>query len=504
MVGLAVSQAIDQFSDWRWRLDNLYWVIDEKGREVPFRMNGAQVRLFEEMHYLNDVLKARQVGITTFIQIFMLDACVFNSGVRAGTIAHTLDDAEDIFHQKVRFPYDRLPDGIKAANPAVQNATRDLAFKNSSTMRVGMSLRSGTYQYLHVSEYGKLCARYPDKAREVRTGALNTVHAGQIIFIESTAEGREGHFYEMTEGARAMIGKHHTPLDFKFHFFAWMDRPDYRLDPTGVLIGDEMRRYFEDLEANHGVKLDDAQRAWYAKKHITQQEDMKREYPSTPDEAFEASIEGAYFKVQMARARNEERICRVPIDPILPVNTFWDLGMNDEMSIWFHQRAGLENRFVGFYSNAGEGFMHYARELDERARRGEYVYGRHLAPHDIEVRELGTGRTRKATAQSLGIAFETVPAPDEKLDGIEACRQVLASCWFDEAACDRGIAALESYRKDWDEKLGTWKSYPRHDWACHGADAFQTFAMGYAPDDEEDWSDVWPEQDGGRSPITGY
>lgn len=503
MAGLAVSQAADRFSDWRWRLDNLYWIVDKEGKEVPFKMNWAQERLFDDMHYLNIILKARQLGFTTFIQIFMLDACLFNSSVRAGTIAHTLDAAEEIFADKVKFPYDRLPDGIKAANPAVQDAAKKLSFHNGSSLRVGMSLRAGTYQYLHVSEFGKLCARYPDKAREVATGALNTVQAGQIIFIESTAEGREGRFYDMTEIARANNGKALTELDFKFHFFGWHEEPGYRIDPRGVVIGDELARYFDGLEQEQGIVLDDAQRAWYAKKWITQQDDMKREYPATPEEAFEASLEGAYFKAQMARARREGRICPVPIDPILPVNTFWDLGVHDAMAIWFHQRHGLENRFVGYYENSGEGFAHYARFLDERARRCDFVYGEHFAPHDIEVTEMGSGRTRREIARELGINFVTVPRPKQKSDGIEASRQVLASCWFDERTCDKGIVALESYRKEWDDAHGVWKDKPRHDSASHGADAFQTFAMGYEPDDEDD-EDEWPHAADGRSEITGY
>lgn len=496
------SQALDQFSDWHWRLNNLYSVVDEHGVEMPFRMNWAQERLFEEMHYLNIILKARQIGFTTFIQLFMLDACLFNSNVRAGTIAHTMDAVEEIFSDKVKFPYEHLPDALRAANPAIQDAAKRLTFRNGSSLRVGMSLRSGTYQYLHISEYGKLCSRYPEKAREVKTGALNTLKAGEIAFIESTAEGREGAFFDMTERAQNHQGPL-TPLDFKFHFFAWHEHPSYRIDPAGVVITEEIERYFRDLEADEGIATDDAQRAWYAKKLETQGDDMKREYPATPKEAFLASIEGAYFKAQMARARREGRICRVPIDPVLPVNTFWDLGMADNMTIWFHQRHGMENRFVGYYENSGEGFGHYARILDERARKGEYVYGRHLAPHDIEVRNLDEeGRTRKETARKLGIVFEVVPRVEVKMDGIEASRQKLASCVFDEAACDRGIKCLESYRKEWDEKHGVWKDHPRHDWASHAADAFETFSRGYAP--EADYGDYDDYDETGRSKVSGY
>jgi hypothetical protein len=100
-------------------LNNLYFITDKDGRRVKFEMNWAQERLFNSMHYQNAILKARQLGFTTFIQLFMLDACVFNSNVRAGTIAHNLEDAKAIFRDKVKYPYDSLPDGSTVLSPPV-------------------------------------------------------------------------------------------------------------------------------------------------------------------------------------------------------------------------------------------------------------------------------------------------------------------------------------------------------------------------------------------------
>jgi hypothetical protein len=193
----------ETFGDWRWRLSNLYWITDKEGRRTKFKMNRAQEALFNEMHHLNVILKARQLGFTTFIQLFMLDACVFNSNIRAGTIAHRLDDAQAIFRDKIKYPYDQLPEGIRAAVPVIKDSVTELLLGNNSSLRVSTSHRSGTLNYLHISEYGKLCAKHPEKAREVRTGALNTVQQGQIAFIESTAEGQEGHYYELCQQAQA-------------------------------------------------------------------------------------------------------------------------------------------------------------------------------------------------------------------------------------------------------------------------------------------------------------
>jgi hypothetical protein len=176
---------------------------------VKFEMNWAQERLFDSMHHQNAIQKARQLGFTTFIQLFMLDACVFNSNVRAGTIAHNLEDAKAIFRDKVKYPYDNLPEQIRAAVAAVSDSASELMLSNNSSLRVATSHRSGTLNCLHISEYGKLRAKYPEKAREVRTGALNTVQAGQVVFVESTAEGQEGHFFQLWNEAQALQRPRH-------------------------------------------------------------------------------------------------------------------------------------------------------------------------------------------------------------------------------------------------------------------------------------------------------
>jgi hypothetical protein len=476
-VAAVPAQVRDAFTDQRWRLNNLYWITDKEGKRVRFEMNWAQEELLNDWHFLNIILKARQLGFTTFIQILMLDATVFFPNTRCGVIAHTLPDAEAIFRDKIKYPYDNLPEGIKAASPIVRDNTTTLELANNSIIRVGTSLRGGTLQYLHVSEFGKICARNPKKAKEIVTGALNTIDAGQVAFIESTAEGQEGAFFDMCEVAQSKqrLGQDLTPMDWKFHFFPWWKEPNYRLAGP-VDIPASLVKYFGELEAD-GIILDAEQRAWYAKKAETQQEDMKREFPSTPKEAFEASIEGAYYAQQIAKAELDGRIDRVPYEPQLPVETWWDLGINDSTSIWFVQRHGREIRVIDHYANSGEGLAHYAGVLNSKG----YVYGRHIGPHDIEVRELGTGKSRREVAEGLGIRpLVTAPALPV-VDGIEAVRNMMARCWFDKEKCADGLKSLRTYRKEWDADRGVWKSQPRHDGASHDADAFRTGAVMAEP-----------------------
>lgn len=191
--------------------------------------------------------------------------------------------------------------------------------------------------------------------------------------------------------------------------------------------------------------------------------------------SFESSVVGAYYGTGMRRAEEEGRITNVPYERRLPVNTYWDLGMDDSMTIWFFQQVGQELRFIDYYENSGEGLGHYARVLNQK----EYVYGRHTFPHDGVVRELGTGKSRQDVAMSLGIKPVDI-APRLGVDsGIDAVRAILNQCWFDKVKCKRGILALKNYQKDWDDKNKVFRTTPKHNWASHGADGFRTFGVSY-------------------------
>lgn len=179
--------------------------------------------------------------------------------------------------------------------------------------------------------------------------------------------------------------------------------------------------------------------------------------------SFDVPIQGAYYAQQLMTADEEGRIAGVPYDPATQVHTFWDLGIDDSMTIWFMQVAGREFHFVDYYESSGEGINYYIKYLKEKP----YVYGQHFAPHDIRVRELTTGKSRYETAKKLGIDFEIVPKLDLN-DGIDAARNVLNRCWFDKVKCERGLSALRSYHKEWDEDNQVFKNKPKHDWSSHG------------------------------------
>lgn len=476
----AYQRVKNKLSDRYWRLNNLYYIKDKQGKKVKFRFNWAQEYLYNNLHYFNVILKARQLGFTTFSMIYFLDSCLFNSNHTAGVIAHTREDANDLFDNKIKYAYDNLPDWLKNERGATSDSARKLAFSNGSSIVTGTSLRSGTFQKLLISEYGKISAKYPEKAKEIKTGALNTVEAGQQIFVESTAEGKTGEFYDLCETARKLgdTGKPLARLEPKFFFFPWFKNPEYtandeEIEHTTIKAHDG--EYFEKLEED-GIKLTIGQRVWYVLKKQQQGEDMTQEYPSTPPEAFQGSLEGAFYTKQMQRIRENGQICYLPYDSRFPVQTFWDLGTNDLMAIWFYQNIKGKHCFIDYEENSDEGWDFYAQLLLGKG----YNYSRHNFPHDGNNRMRGKVLfTDKQCAEDAGIRpIKITPRTNNAYnDIINSCRPVLVNCWFDEANCSNGITHLDNSRRKWNKMDGMFMKEELHDEASHGNSAFRTFAV---------------------------
>lgn len=187
--------------------------------------------------------------------------------------------------------------------------------------------------------------------------------------------------------------------------------------------------------------------------------------------SFTVPISGAYYAEQLQAAYKDARVGKVPHEPRLSVDTWWDLGINDRMSVWFTQSVGQELRVIDYLEGSGQGLPHYIGLLKAKP----YVYGKHTAPHDIEVRELTSGVSRRDTARALGIDFDVAPKLPI-MDGIDAVRGIFSKCWFDAENCREGLNALKNYRKQYDEKRKTYMNQPYHDWSSNGSDAFRYLA----------------------------
>lgn len=270
---------------------------------------------------------------------------------------------------------------------------------------------------------------------------------GWAIFI-STPAG-ENHFYEIFE--YAMRGNNgHPPPDWYCQV--------YKASETGVLPRAELD----------------------AAKALMSEAEYMQEYECS----FRAALVGAYYGKEMELAEEEGRITRVPYDKTVPVDTFWDLGIDDTTVIWFGQRVGREIHWIDYIEESGQSLEYYILELQKK----KYVYETHYLPHDAAARELGTGKTREEVLRKKGLGNRTRIVPrSEVADGINAVRILIGQSWFDAEKCKKGISALKNYERKWDNKAKIFQQRPLHNWASHAADAMRTAAMGLeGPEDTRD------------------
>jgi phage terminase large subunit len=246
----------------------------------------------------------------------------------------------------------------------------------------------------------------------------------------------------------------------KNHFYdLWLtnrDSPDWyvsllTIDDTGAISKEDI-----DREKEQGMSDEIAQQEFYCN--------------------FTRGQEGTWYGKYLAEVESDGRITNVPHDPYSRVDTFWDLGVGDSTSIIFAQRVQNEIHIIDYYENNGLGLDHYAQVLDDR----KYKYGTHYAPHDIKVRELGSGaRTRLDIARDLGISFQIVPDLNI-FEGIELTRSIFKKLWFDQTKCSRLIKCLENYCKVYNELYNVYSDMPLHNWASHAADSARMLGITYA------------------------
>lgn len=291
------------------------------------------------------------------------------------------------------------------------------------------NLRGLYFDYICMDEY----ADHPERAfTEILRPSLSD-RKGGCLFV-GTPRGH-GPFYKLYEAAR------NEPKSA-----GWFTKV-YRASETGVL--DE-----EELAAAKGMMSEDA-------------------YEQEFECSWSANIPGAVYGKTLSKIEAKGQICQVPYDTNYKVHTAWDLGIGDSTVIFFYQilRGGAVH-IIDHYEARGEGLEHYAGVLDEKG----YLYGRHYAPHDIEVRELGTGKSRREIAWNLGINFHVAPKlPLE--DGIHATQTLLPRCYFDAKKCAKGLEALRHYHRVYDERKQTFRTSPNHDWSSHSADAMRMLAV---------------------------
>lgn len=480
------EELADNIADPWWRITHFYKIVDKNQNVVVFNPNEAQYKFLSDLHTRNAILKARQRGFSTAIQLLMLDTAMFSTNFRSTVIAQDKDKAADIFRDKFKFAYDNLPVPIKEIKKLEGNSATSLELPGNSIVNVTTSARSGTCNFLHVSEFGKISAQTPGKAKEIVTGSFPAVPNDGIICVESTAEGHSGEFASLINMARKLkeSGKVLGKKDWKFHFYSWWDADEYRLPEGSVTLTPDDIAYFDDLEHIIGRKIDIERRNWYVNTRDIEftgdREKMWAEMPSTPDEAFKVAMEGAYFVDQFRKARENGAITSVPYDPQYPVNTFWDIGASDETAIWFIQEKRGYYAVINYLEASGEPFIYFVKQMEKL----EYVWETHYLPHDANHRRQ-QGLSLKTPMEMLqevapGWVFDLVDKIPDKSLAIQQARAFIPLCVFDEANCKKGLNNLEAYRKEWNARAGMWSSKPHHGPESNGADAFLCAAQAKA------------------------
>jgi phage terminase large subunit len=258
-------------------------------------------------------------------------------------------------------------------------------------------------------------------------------------------------------------GRNHALAMFQHarHSAHWFCEKLTALD-THALTQEQLDEALAEYQALYGEDVGTAQ--------------FKQEYMCD----WNAAILGAFYALEMARVRAEERVLPVEALPDVPVHRAWDLGMTDDTSIWWFQVVGAQIFILDHYATSGASLEHYRDVIVERHRQYGWRHGDDNVPHDAKVKELGTGRTRVETMRSLGLNPILVPNASIE-DGRNAVRRTLPLCVFHPRTEDTGIAALEQYRREWDDEKKAFRANAVHDWTSHPADAFRYLAMSWRP-----------------------
>lgn len=521
-------------SNREWRLNHLYHVVNKDGKIVRFKLNWAQRQIDCGLHHYNNVLKARQLGISTYTAILILDMCLFTPNYTAGIVDRTGPESKKKL-AKIKFAFDHLDHlphdptdedrqitligaWLKEEMKGSYIGATEAKFPNGATIYAGTSLRGGTHQFIHISELGTVAIHNPSKAEETLTGTLNSIDQSGVIILESTHEGgRYGLNYHLISESMDLIGKPLSPLDPKFWFFSWKDQPEYRLKGWKFSGNPELAKYFKTLETEYGITLDEEQKAWYEAKNRTQKGKMRQEYPTVPDEAINPIAEGTIYGSQINHLREMGRLtAEFEPEPYRPVYAVFDKGMADFTSIWWIQPRpdGLFSILDNYTAN-GLGLDHYIAEL----RKREPLYGRVKAvvlPHDGVNRDYN-GTKYYEKLEQAGYSTILVKRTSDIWASIDTTRTLLRHAVI-HARCSQntmlpdmkegyisGVDALSNYKTAPPGRHGVTRNEPLHDICSHACDSLRTFAdawaagliakeTGWQPDDDDDDS---------RSPYSG-
>lgn len=468
------AELLEKLKDPVWRLNNLYRIVDKHGHEVPFRPTAEQQAIIHAVYVLGQkrhaILKARQIGFSTLIEIMILDACYFGENINASIVDQTQPHATAKLKEKCGFAYTSVG---PLRERLEEDNSKTMAWGNGSRISAGKSARGGTNQWLHISEWGPIAHDDPKRSEEIKTGALPSAEHGHV-FVETTFKGgKGGHLYELLKNAMETPDAHRTAKDFRFWFFPWYLDKGYTLEGDASAVPPAVAKYMDEKEAELGITFTPGQRLWYAKTKAEQGIFMFREYPTTVEEALSAPVEGSILGDLITALRAKGRIIPFEWDRSCPVFSCWDLGWDDSTSVWLVQVVGLDVHVIWHTRQR----HHTAAQMASILANSSIPIATHFVPHDAAAKAPGTGKNYRDSMLEAGLNnIVAVPKTPTLWDGINALRGILPRCYFNLPACKTGIEALEAYHTKDTTAGGTISKDPVHDWSSHDVSALRTFA----------------------------
>lgn len=496
-----------------WLLNNLMSIKPKAGGVVKFRPNAVQRAIYKSYWWLNNILKSRQHGVSTFWVLFFLVRLLNERDKVAGVIDITENDAKKKLGM-AKTSYENLdnplvhdeewemtgPDGkvmmvamwqigkqlkdaVKMTKGREAPFPQEIVFSNGSSFYAGVSFRGGTLQYGLFTEFGKISVKDPTKAAEIVEGAENAMHEGSIGVFETTMEGgQSGLAYErcVTAMKNPRDNDQLTRLDQKFMFFGWfLDPANCLNDGQAALILDrlegtskvetrsgpwEWHSYFyggysitgQKLEGiverlkQEGQHLSKGQIAWYINKRISQGWAMLKEHPTFPEEAFQAPIQGAIYAEAILRAESEERVAEFQPHKGKLVHTIHDIGSNRNWVTWYVQRVGAQYWVIDCDHD-----LPVDLTIGERVgimQSKGYNLGCCVLPHDSEHDKIGNISTVDVMRQAGMQNVRPLPKTQDRTLRIDGLHSLLPNFHFRESTTKKGREMLKLYRYKTDAK----------------------------------------------------
>jgi len=455
-----------------WRLHNLYKIKDKSGKIIPFRPTPEQSLIIDAIYAQKlrriIILKARQMGFSTLIDLLLFDATYWTANTKAAIVDQTQPAAHIKLKEKARFALQSLPPELQEI-PKTNNDS-ELVFTNESSLIAGKNIRGGTYQLIHISEWGPIAHEDPRRSEEIKTGALPAAERG-IIIVESTFKGgKGGHLYDIIKQAQEIPPDLRTPDDWHLFFFPWYRDTGYVRQGDPRSIPPDVNAYLDEKEQELGITFTPEQRLWYSKTKADQGIHMFREYPTTIEEAFAAPVEGAIYGDLISKIRANNQIHDFLPDPSYPVYTAWDIGWADETSVWLFQIIGRDIYFIHHIRDR----QLTAAQAWARITATGHPIAANILPHDAGNTTAAAGVSYQSELARAGATHITIlPRTRDIWAGINAARDLIPRSYFHKTHCAAGIEALEAYHTK-DTHSGTYVTRdPVHDWSSHDADSFR-------------------------------